>query len=138
MRVARASVSIRRLERRRAGSRKARAVLLRRLVIPETVLVAAVVVGITWEPLGDSGLDKGIANLGVLAQRGDVKRAAASPRVPAARFVMLGFFEVWQYRIVRPATVAELRPGVVVERIAADVHHAVNRARTAEGLAARD
>jgi hypothetical protein len=51
---------------------------------------------------------------------------------------MLGLFEVWQYRIVRPATVAELRPGVVVERIAADIHHAVNRARAAEGLAARD
>src|SRR4029077_20321905 len=54
------------------------------------------------------------------------------------RFVMLGFFEVWQYRIVRPATVAELRPGVVVERIAADIPHAGNRARAAEGFAARD
>src|ERR1700746_3957141 len=128
MRVARASVSMRRLERRRAGSRNARAV----------DHVAAVVVGIAWEPLGDSGLDKGVANLGVLAQRGDIERAAASPRVPAARFVMLGFYEVWQYRIVRPATVAELRPGVVVERVAADVHHAVDRARAAEGLAARD
>ena len=66
-----------------AGRRPTPAVLLRRLVISETVLVAAVVVGIAWEPLGDSGLDKGIANLGALAQRGDVERAAASPRVPA-------------------------------------------------------
>src|SRR5215472_15615737 len=30
------------------------------------------------------------------------------------------------------------RPGVVVKRIAAHIHHAVNRARAAEGLAARD
>src|SRR3984893_17249327 len=51
---------------------------------------------------------------------------------------MLGFFEVWQNGVVRPAAVAELRPGVVVQRIAAYIHHAVNRARTAEGLAARD
>src|ERR1700736_825394 len=121
-----------------AGRRPTAAVLLRRLVISETVLVAAVVVGIAWEPLGDSGLDKGVANLGVLAQRGDVERAAASPRLPAARVVMLGCFEVGQHRIVRLATVAEVRPGVVVERIAADIHHAVNRARAAEGLAARD
>jgi choline dehydrogenase-like flavoprotein len=36
-----------------AGRRPTPAVLLRRLVISETVLVAAVVVGIAWEPLSD-------------------------------------------------------------------------------------
>src|ERR1700736_6165392 len=122
-----------------AGRRPTSAIFLRRLIISETVLVAAVVVGIAREPLGDSGLDKSVANLGVLAQRGDVERAAAAPSVPAAaRFIMLGFFEVWQNGVVRPTAVAELRPGVVVERIAAYIHHAVNRARTAEGLAAGD
>src|SRR5215831_19298344 len=112
-----------RLGRWRAGSRKARAVDQRRpffCVASETILVAAVVVGIAREPFSDSGLDKRVANLRLLAQRGDVERAAATPRVTAvARFVVLGFFEVWQNGVVRPAAVAELRPGVVVQRIAA-------------------
>src|SRR6516165_5175962 len=59
-------------------------------------------------------------------------------RAIAARLVMLGFLEIGQYSFVRPAAVAELGPGVVVERIAAHVDHAVDRARSAEGLAARD
>src|SRR6516165_4438006 len=59
-------------------------------------------------------------------------------RAIAARLVMLGFLEIGQYSFVRPAAVAELGPGVVVERIAAHIDHAVDRARSAEGLAARD
>jgi hypothetical protein len=78
-------------------------------MISETVLVAAVVVGIAREPFSDSGLDKRVANLGVLAQRGDVERAATTPRVPAvAWLVVLGFFKLWQNGLVRPAAVAEL------------------------------
>src|SRR5262249_9276249 len=92
-----------------AGRRPTPAVFLRRLIISEAVLVAAVVVGIAGEPFSDGGLDKRVANLGVLAQRGDIEGAAATPRVPAvARFVVLGFFEVWQNSLIRPAAVAEL------------------------------
>jgi len=51
---------------------------------------------------------------------------------------MLGFFEIGEDRLVRPAPVAELRPSVVVERIAAHIHHAVDRTRSAKSLASRD
>src|SRR6516165_291206 len=38
---------------------------------------------------------------------------------------------------VTPATVTHLRPGIEVLRLAADKHHSVNRAGTAEQFAAR-
>src|SRR3546814_4455377 len=51
---------------------------------------------------------------------------------------MLGPAEIGQHRFPGPAAVAELRPGVVVERLATDIEHAVDRTRAAEGLAARN
>ena len=88
MRVARASVSMRRLERRRAGSKRRG---------PSTNAGrSSASPGNTRnrpgcrccsrdcvEPLGDSGLDKGVANLGMLAQRGDVERRRSAPMTTA-------------------------------------------------------
>ena len=49
----------------------------------------------------------------------------------------LGALEVGQHVVPRPAAAAELRPDVVVGRLAAHVEMAVDRARAAQHLAAR-
>ena len=46
----------------------------------------------------------------------------------AATLEMLGPFEERQYFFVRPTAVAELRPSIVVQRLAPDVEHAVDGA----------
>ena len=118
--------------------RPAAAILLGGLEIAETFLVVVVVVGIVRETFGHRGLDNGICQLGAFAQRGNVEGTAAAARIITARLVVLGFLEIGQHPFVRPAAVAELGPGVVVERVAADIDHAVDRTRSPEGLAARD
>ena len=53
-------------------------------------------------------------------------------------FVVLGFLEIGQYVAKRPAAVPGRRPVVVVEPVAAHVDHAVDGARSAQHLAARN
>ena len=55
--------------------------------------------------------------------------------VPAA-LKPFGSLEVRQYVVKRPATIAKLRPGVVIERLTAYIQHAVDGTRTAESFAA--
>ena len=73
----------------------------------------------------------------VLAHVGDVQRAALAAAVVAAALEMLRLLEVGQDLRIGPAAIAELAPGVVVERLAAHIEHAVDRARAAERAAAR-
>jgi len=47
------------------------------------------------------------------------ERDARLPVLIAARLLMLGLLEAGQHRLVRPAAVAELSPGIVIERISA-------------------
>ena len=70
------------------------------------------------------------------AMVGDFQRPAAVELVGAALLV-LGALEIGQDRIVVPALAAALAPFVVISRIAAHVHHAVDRAGAAQDLAAR-
>ena len=135
---------MRRFGRPRAGIEEgarggpAPALLLRHLVIAEPFLLAVVVVRIARTAFGRGRIDERIQQFGAFDHVGDVQQAAAAARFVAARLEMLGLAEIRQHRFVRPAAIAELRPGVVVERIAAHVQHAVDRARSAERLAARD
>ena len=65
----------------------------------------------------------------------DDQRARAATHLVAAADARLGALEVGQHVGPRPAAAAELRPGVVVGRLAADIEMAVDRARSAENLA---
>jgi hypothetical protein len=121
-----------------ARRRPAPAVLLRHLVVAEALLVAVVVVDGARIALGDAGVDEGVEDLVLLVHVGDVELAALAAAVVAAALEMLGLLEVRQHRLVGPPAIAELRPGIVVERLSADIQHAVDRARAAQGLAARD
>ena len=73
----------------------------------------------------------------VLAHVGDVQQAAGAAALVRLALEVLGLLEVRQDALVRPAAIAELAPGVVVERLAADIEHAVDRRRAAERAAAR-
>ena len=114
------------------------ALLLGNLIVSEAFLLAVVVVAIARIALGCGRIDERIKQFGALDHVGDVQQAAATARLVATWLEMLRLAEIRQDRFIRPAAIAELRPGIVVERVAADIQHAVDRARSAECLAARD
>src|SRR4030095_8670606 len=66
-----------------------------------------------------------------------MERTTLAAAVVALAREVLGLLEIGQHALVRPAAVAELAPGIVVERLAAHIDHAVDRARAAERPAAR-
>ena len=72
-----------------------------------------------------------------LAHLGHVQRPTLAAAVVAARLEMFRLLEVGQHLLIGPAAIAELAPGVVVERLAAHIEHAVDRARAAQRPAAR-
>ena len=122
------------------GVRRAHApaVLLRDLVVADTVLARAVVVRVArvaaFNARGDERVDQFVA----LAHVGDVERAvAAAQQVRAAREA-LSLPEVGQHLVPRPAAVAAPLPTVVVERLAAHLQHAIDRARAADDAPARN
>ena len=53
-------------------------------------------------------------------------------------FVVLGFLEIGQHIAERPAAISRRCPVVIVEPVPAHVDHAVDRARSAQHLAARN
>ena len=69
---------------------------------------------------------------------GDAQQAVAAAELVRAAVVALHPLEDRQHVLVAPAAVAELRPVIVVLRLAADIDHAVDRARAAQHLAARN
>ena len=68
---------------------------------------------------------------------GDVHRAAGAVVLVGEPLVVLGLAEVRQDAVVAPALVAEIPPLVVVEPIAADVDHRVDRRAAPERAALR-
>ena len=113
------------------------AVLLRDLVEADAFLLRAV------EIVGErqAGLPRGfqVARMERVAgaQVAHPQRAvAAVPRIVEA-LVVLAQAEVRQHVVVAPAFVAERGPAVVVDAMAADIDHRVDRRRTAQHLAAR-
>ena len=117
--------------------RPAFAVLHRHLVVPEAFLGAVVVILVLREAARFGCVDEGVAERMRLAHLGHVKRPALAAAAVAAGLEMLRLLEVGQHLLVGPAAIAELTPGVVVERLAADIEHAVDRARAAERATAR-
>ena len=110
------------------GARRgpAPALLLGNLIVAEALLPAVVVVAIAWPALGCRGIDEGVQQFGALDHVGDVQQSATTARLVATWLEMLGLAEVRQHCVVRPAAIAELRPGIVVEWVASDIQHAVN------------
>ena len=125
-----------------AGGAAPATVVHRELVVPHTLLIAAVVVGVARVSAGDRRLDEGVGHRVRLVLVGDDEGAAGRPGVADLRgggtFEVLGLAEVRQDGLVGPAAVAELGPDVEVEGLAPHVEHPVDRARPPERPAARD
>ena len=68
---------------------------------------------------------------------GDAQQAVAAAEPVGAAVVALHALEDRQHVLVAPAAVAELRPVIVVLRLAADIDHAVDRARAAQHFSTR-
>jgi len=109
----------------------------RHLEIAEALLLETVHVvgqGVTGLP---AGLEPGGVQ-GVLQQAAARReRSVRAAIVVAATGAALGALEVRQHVAVAPARCPLALPALVVERVAAHVHHAVDRRGAAEDLAAR-
>ncbi len=108
------------------------AIALRDLIEADAFLIGAVEVVVRLVARFHRGLHETLRKRVPVAQVGHGERAAvAVPRIGAA-LVALGAAEVRQHVLPRPAVAAQLRPFVVIERMAARVDHRVDRARSAE------
>ena len=79
-----------------------------------------------------SGGEERIADRQVNSRRLDRYRPVIPMPFTGAAGVTFGFLEVGQHVIERPSMAAALRPLIVFERVAAQIEHAVDAARTAE------
>ena len=94
---------------------------------PEAFLAIAVHVGGAGVAGLHAGFDKGrVERVGQGAARG-VQRAGVAAIVVAARAETLGLAEVGQHLGIGPAGRAALGPAVVIQGVAADIGHAVDR-----------
>src|SRR5207302_5426257 len=96
-----------------------------------------VVVGIVRDADALRSLDEAVVKRAALVDIGDLERAAAAAQLVSAAAIALDILEHRQHVVPAPAAIAELRPVVVVLRLAAHPHHAVDRARAAEHLSTR-
>ncbi len=111
----------------------------RRLRHADAVLLRAVVVLRVGDADLAGRLDQGVVERAALVAFADPQRpVAAAVLVVAVALVAFHVLEDRQHLAVAPAAIAELRPGVVVLRLAAHEHHAVDRRRAAQQFAARD
>ena len=108
-----------------------------RLVVAAAFLLRAVEVGIARDAGLHAGLQHRIGQFELARLVGHVQRAADAVEVIRAAGLVLGLLEERQDRIPVPALAAALAPFVVIAVVAADIHHAVDRAGAAERLAAR-
>src|SRR5204863_4974262 len=109
----------------------------RRLVITDAVLTRAVEIIIARKAESDRGVDKRFADRMMIRHIGHAERSAGAVEFVAAARLVLGALEIRQHILERPAGVAELTPMIEIFGLAADVHHAIDRGRAAEDLAAR-
>ncbi len=99
------------------------------LIIGDARLPGAVVVGVALDAEFRGAADEGLAN----------RMALVMTFCPiSAGRAILRAAEIGQNVIIGPAAIAELRPDFEVARLAADIEAAVDRARPAEHLAARE
>ena len=110
-----------------ARRRPAFTALLRHLIKPEAVLRRAIEVGVVGQLQGLGAADKFAAGGVGPALVHHVERAlAAVPGITAA-LVVLGAFEIGQHIGVGPAAAAQFGPLIVIEMVAADIDHRVDR-----------
>jgi len=126
----------RRLQERRVGGLAA-AVALGDLEAAHALLAGAVEVGVVLVAGVDRRLDHRVDELVVRAALAHLQRAADAVELALAALVVLGALEVGQHLVEGPAGGALLGPLVVVDAVAAQVDHRVDRAAAAEQLAAR-
>ncbi len=108
------------------------------LGLDDAFLVLAVVVAVELVAGGDGGLEQRVVERVLVRHFRDAQRAAgATPVGTAAILVALDAREQRRHVLPAPAARAHLRPGVVVERLAAHPDEAVDGARAAQDLAAR-
>ena len=108
-----------------------------RLVVADAFLGGAVEVRIGRDAGLHGGLVHRLGERRLPAMVAHLQRPPGAVEFVAAAHVVLGAPEVGQRRIVVPALATALPPFVVVGRIAAHVHHAVDRTGAAQNLAAR-
>src|SRR5262249_13819897 len=101
------------------------------------LLLRAVVVGGAPDPDALGRGEQAVVERTALVDVGDFQGSAAAAQLVAAALVALDGFEDRQNVVIAPAAVSELRPMIVVLRLAAHPHHAVDRARPAEHLSTR-
>ena len=126
-------------DRVQVGHRGARAaaVALGDLVPAEAVLLAVVEVVVGGQAHRLGGLEERLAHDAARAGLADRQRPAGAVELARAALVVLGALEVGQQVVPAPAGAAGVAPLVVVERVAADVDHRVERRRAAEHAPAR-
>ena len=111
-------------------------IFLGRLKIRKPCLCGGVVIMIGRVAKLTAGFNNIIQQLITLCRQGHIDGPVTTVKVVTAWLKALGFFEIRQYLVKRPATAAKLRPGVKVTGLAANVEHAVNGARATQDLAA--
>jgi hypothetical protein len=110
----------------------------RPLHIVETCLRGTVVVGIAWDTDLLRALHELLAEGVRVAEVGDGEIAVAAPElVVGLADPLFAPAKIGKYVVIPPAAVAILRPAVEIHALAAIVDVAIDRARTAECLAAR-
>ncbi len=103
----------------------------------DAILLGAVEVVVARIAGLDRGSDKAVMQFVLGAQIGDVQRAGGPMMLVSAALLSFGAAEIGQHVLIRPAGVAELAPQIEILALAADIDQPVDRARTAEDLAAR-
>ena len=113
------------------------AALLRDLVQADAFLPRAVEIVVTRDLQARPRLDEiHAAGIGE-ALLAHPQRPVGAVKIIGPAHIMLGAFEPRQHIVIRPAGAAHCRPIVVIPFVAADIDHRVDRARSAQPLAAR-
>ena len=113
-------------------------VALRALEAPHAVLARAVEVRGVVEARELARLEHGVDQRGHRAAVRHAEGPTDAVVLVLAALVVLGALEVGQHLVVAPARGPAGRPAVVVGAVAAEVDHRVDRARSADDLAARE
>jgi hypothetical protein len=108
----------------------------RALEVSCTFLSAVIEVIDRWQTGLDRGFHQAVRQFGSMRLIGDMQGTTDTMEFVGATFLVFCLFEVRQNAVPVPAGAAALPPFIVVRGIAAHIHHAIDRTRAAEYLAA--
>ncbi len=103
----------------------------------EPFLLPAVGVVRHWVTQSQARLEKRLIERTQICRAAHVHTPFSSSKAVCSRFVSFETFEIGQHLGIRPSRRSLRRPALVVERVAAQEHHCVDRSGTAQALAAR-